>query len=44
MKKEKMMNLAGILLLYIIIILGVIALNERMEYINQNTNNIMVGR
>ena len=28
MRKEKMLNLAGVLLFYLIIILGVIALNE----------------
>ena len=44
MRKEKMLNLAGVLLFYLIIILGVIALNERMEYLNQNYNPISVAR
>ncbi len=33
MKKERLINLAGILCFYLVLILGVIALNERMEVI-----------
>lgn len=33
MKKETMKNMAGILLFYIILVLGVIVINARMEYI-----------
>ena len=34
MKKERLMNLAGVLVFYLIIVLGVVALNARMEYLN----------
>ena len=38
MKKERFMNLAGVLVFYLIIVLGVVALNARMEYLNGGTN------
>ena len=34
MSKEKVRNLAGILLFYFVMVAGVIAINARMEYVN----------
>lgn len=41
MRKDVLKNMAGICLFYFIIILGVIAINARFEYLNSevNTNN-----
>ena len=39
MTKEKKENLAGVLLFYAIIVLGVIVLNARFEYLNKINNN-----
>ena len=39
MKKEYMIDLAGIILFYSIIVLGIIALDARMEQLNNINNN-----
>ncbi len=36
MQKEIIRNLAGIILLYLVIIVGVLVINARMEQINEN--------
>lgn len=40
MKKENVKNLVGVILFYAIIIMGVVALNARVEYLHE-TNNIV---
>lgn len=40
MKKETMRNMAGIILFYIFIVLGVIAINARVASISENPNTI----
>ena len=40
MKKEYMIDLAGIIFFYLIIVLGIIMLDARMEQINDVNNNI----
>ncbi len=44
MKSETMKNVAGILLLYVIIILGVVLVNARMGEINESTKVISLER
>ena len=44
MKKEKLMNLAGVLLFYIVIVLGVIAVNARFEYLEQTNSSITLSK
>ena len=44
MKKEYLVNLAGILLFYSLIVIGVIALNARFEQINSTNNSISFVR
>ena len=39
MTKEKRGNLAGVILFYSVIVLGVIVLNARFEYLNKVNNN-----
>ncbi len=39
MTKEKRGNLAGVILFYAVIVLGVIVLNARFEYLNKVNNN-----
>ena len=43
MKKERLINLAGILCFYLVLILGVIALNERMEVIETEERIVAFG-
>ena len=40
MKKEYMMNLAGVMFFYLLLVLGIIMLDARMEQINSVNNNI----
>ncbi len=40
MKKEKILNLAGILLFYILIVMGVVLMNARFEQLNQNSSGV----
>ena len=44
MKKEKIWNLVGILLFYSIIVLGVILVNARIEYLNQDNSGITLTK
>ena len=44
MKKETMRNVAGILLFYLIIVFGVIAINARLESIESDTQIISLDR
>ena len=44
MKIETMKNVAGIILLYVIIILGVVLVNARMGEINESTKVISLER
>ena len=44
MKKETIRNVAGILLLYLVIVLGVIAVNARMEAIEAENTIISLER
>ena len=37
---EKIMNLVGVILFYLVLILGVVAINARMESINNSENAI----
>ena len=39
MTKEERKNLAGVLLFYALIVLGVIILNARFEHLNTENNN-----
>lgn len=40
MKKETIRNMAGIILFYLFIVLGVVAINARIASISENTNTI----
>ena len=44
MKKEKFMNLLGVVLFYLLIIFGVILVNARMEEINNNNSIVEVAK
>ena len=44
MKKERLMNLAGVLLFYSIIVLGVVLVNARFEYLNQSGTEITLQK
>ena len=44
MKKEYLVNLAGILLFYSIIVFGVIALNARVGNLNNTSSGISLNR
>ena len=44
MKKETLRNVAGILLFYLIIVFGVIAVNARLETIESNDTIISLER
>lgn len=44
MKKEYLVNLAGILFFYSLIVIGVIALNARFEHINNSENYVSFVR
>ena len=44
MKKETLRNVAGILLFYLVIVLGVIALNARLETIENEQTIISLER
>lgn len=44
MKKEYLVNLAGILLFYSIIVFGVIALNARVGNVGNTSNGISLNR
>ncbi len=44
MKKERLMNLAGVLAFYLIIILGVVVLNARMNYLDNSSSNIILNK
>ena len=44
MKKETLRNVAGIFLFYLIIILGIVAINARMGEINQSNPVISLER
>ena len=43
MKKEYLVNLAGIILFYSIIVFGVIALNARVGNLNNSSNGISLN-
>ena len=44
MKKEKLVNLAGVLLFYSIIVLGVVLVNARFEHIEQTSSQITLSK
>lgn len=43
MKSETIKNVAGVILFYLLIIVGVIAINYRLEYINETQNIVAFG-
>ena len=43
MKNEMIKDMAGIIILYLILVLGVVALNARMEGFKADTNIIVLG-
>ena len=44
MKKEKFLNILGVVLFYLLIIVGVILVNARMEQINNNNSVVEVAK
>lgn len=40
-KNEFVRNLAGVIILYLVLVLGVIAINARMESINSSSSSIV---
>ena len=42
-KSETIKNVAGVILFYLLIIVGVIAINYRLEYINETQNIVAFG-
>ncbi len=43
MKKELIRNVAGIILLYLLIVLGVVAINARIGVVNEGIPNVSIG-
>lgn len=43
MKKEMIRNVAGVILLYLLIVLGVVAINARVGAINEGISNVSIG-
>ncbi len=43
MKKETMRNMAGIFLFYLLIVLGVVAINARIGVINEGVTSVSLG-
>lgn len=44
MKKEKFLNILGVVLFYLLIIFGVILVNARMEKVNNNNSIVEVAK
>lgn len=44
MKKEKFLNILGVVLFYLLIIVGVILVNARMEKVNNNNSIVEVAK
>lgn len=43
MKNETIRNVAGIILFYLFIVLGVVAINARIASITDNTNSVVLS-
>lgn len=43
MKNETIRNVAGVVLFYLLIVLGVVAINYRIETLNETGNTISLG-
>ena len=44
MKKEQFLNILGVVLFYLLIIIGVVLVNARMEEINNNNGIVEVAK
>lgn len=44
MKDERVRNVAGVLVFYLILVLGVIAVNARMENVNNSTSQAVLAQ